>query len=104
MTIATPCSWCQKPCKSRFIDTCLDFKPNVGALAMHYPDLVEEMERKPVPRVPVVTVKKTGQRIKRVCKTCGAQFWVMPSVLKRRYNGGLYCSRPCHNNAMRRHE
>ena len=41
---AEPCKWCLKSCKRRFIETCPDFQPRVGELALRHPDLVKEVK------------------------------------------------------------
>jgi len=36
--------------------------------------------------------------VRRICKQCGKEFWIAPSLIKR--GGGKYCSKECHTNSM----
>lgn len=50
-------------------------------------------------------VRANGTRVRaveRVCATCGKVFLIAPSLLNRRANAGLYCSRSCARRAPRR--
>lgn len=43
-----------------------------------------------------------SQRVKRVCRSCGKEFWLSPNDCRLKRGGGYYCSNACVNAGNRK--